>query len=490
VGTFGMPASIVLGRMVPGTALGVLVGDTAYAWLAWQLAHREQRQDVCAMPLGIDTPSMFALCFGVVGPAFVVSHDATVAWSTGMAVLFLMGLGKIGAAFIGAALSRILPRTALLAAISAVAVALIMFLPFGKIIGEPVGGMVALGVILISLVGQARVLWRVPAVVTSVVAGLAAIWLARQFGYAPSEVSSYAVSWSTHWPLPSTMFVAGLDLAWRYLPLAIPVALATVVGGVDVTESAALAGDRYSTRSILLVEGIATLVAAVCGGVIQNTPYIGHPAYKRMGARAAYALAAGLFIGVGAMTGVIGVLIAVLPESVVLPIIVFVGLEMSAQAVLESEPRHVRAVALALVPVLAAMVNIELGGLIGAAGIDVAQLAPSWQHTLQTLHMMGNGFIVTAMLWSAWLIWVIDGRFAHSAAIGLAAALMTLFGVMHSPFADGHMFLPGTDTPQQVFALVAGYLFLAVLCLAVHGQRRRAQGPIEMGTMPSSTKAA
>ena len=43
-------------------------------------------------------------------------------------------------------------------------------------------------------------------------------------------------------------------------------------------------------------EGLATIVGALFGGVIQSTPYIGHPAYKAMGARSAYTLATALFV--------------------------------------------------------------------------------------------------------------------------------------------------------------------------------------------------
>ena len=69
------------------------------------------------------------------------------------------------------------------------------------------------------------------------------------------------------------------------MPIAIPLALATVVGGIDCTESAAAAGDEYPTGQIIAVEGLATLFGGFFGGVIQSTPYIGHPAYKAMGAR-------------------------------------------------------------------------------------------------------------------------------------------------------------------------------------------------------------
>src|SRR5262249_56365231 len=83
----------------------------------------------------------------------------------------------------------------------------------------------------------------------------------------------------------------------HYLPIVIPFALATVVGGIDCTESAAAVGDEYDTGQVIAIEALATLMASLCGGVIQTTPYIGHPAYKAMGGRAAYVLATALFVG-------------------------------------------------------------------------------------------------------------------------------------------------------------------------------------------------
>src|SRR3990172_7001708 len=40
IGAFHFPKDIVLYRMVPGTAVGVLVGDLIYAWLAGRLGRR------------------------------------------------------------------------------------------------------------------------------------------------------------------------------------------------------------------------------------------------------------------------------------------------------------------------------------------------------------------------------------------------------------------------------------------------------------------
>ena len=117
-----------------------------------------------------------------------------------------------------------------------------------------------------------------------------------------------------------------------YLPLIIPFALLTVVGGVNNTESARVAGDDYDVRSILLAEAAATLVAGLAGGVAQTTPYIGHPAYKEMGARAGYTWLTGIFIGVGGMLGYLSNLIELVPLAVLAPVLVFLAINITVQA--------------------------------------------------------------------------------------------------------------------------------------------------------------
>ena len=141
--------------------------------------------------------------------------------------------------------------------------------------------------------------------------------------------------------------------AIRYLPVAIPLALATVVGGIDCTESAAAAGDDYPTGQIIAAEGLATLVGGFFGGVIQSTPYIGHPAYKAMGARSAYTLATALFVGAAGIFGYFDWIFFFIPKAVIFPILIFVGLEITAQSFHATPVRHYPAVALACVPALA-----------------------------------------------------------------------------------------------------------------------------------------
>ncbi len=464
IGIFHLPSGLVIGRMLPGSALGVLVGDLAYSALAIRLARRERRADVCAMPLGIDTPSMFGLCFGVIGPAWQITADADRTLAIAGAVLAMMGLLKIAAAFFGEFVRRSLPRSAMLSALSAVAIALICFFSMAKIIAEPMGGLVALGVVISTLVAGRRLPWRVPAMVAAVSLGTLA-WALGRAVLGGGPIATAGAATGVHWlqPAPSLAWIDAIGLAMPYMPLALPFALVTLVGGIDNTESAAAAGDRYATRDILLVEGIATFVAALFGGVLQNTPYIGQPAYKRMGCRAGYTAATGLFIGLGAYAGVVGLLVSWLPESVLVPIVVFVGLELSTQAFRETDTQHLPAIAIAFIPAIADLALVQWNGLLAGLAIKPEHLPAAQLAEYRALNLLANGFIVTSMLWSTLLIDIIDRRRRRILVVSGLAACLTLLGVIHSPFPDGRLFVPDAALPPATFLLAAGYVLLGAV---------------------------
>jgi len=463
IGVFRVPSSLVIGRMLPGSALGVLIGDLAYSALAYRLACREQRQDVCAMPLGIDTPSMFGLCFGVIGPTWLLTHDGDRTLAVSSAVIAVMGVVKLAAAFFGDIVRRSLPRSAMLGALSAVAIALISFFSMQKIIAEPVGGLVALGVVLSTLVGGRQLPGKMPAMVGALALGTAAWALAQSLGAAPAATlySDAGFAWLV--PKPTLLWLDGLRASLPYLPLAIPFTLATLVGGIDNTESAAAAGDRYATRDILLVEGAATFVAAIFGGVMQNTPYIGHPAYKRMGCRTGYTVATALFIGLGAFVGMVGLLLSWLPDSVLVPILVFVGLELSTQAFRETDREHLPAIALAFIPAIAQLVLIHWNSLLSTVQVAADKLPAAQQASYHALTLLANGFILTSMLWSTLVIDIIDRRRGRILIVSILAALLTLVGAIHSPFADGRLFLPDASLPRSTYLLAGGYLLFGVV---------------------------
>jgi AGZA family xanthine/uracil permease-like MFS transporter len=473
IGVFKFPADLVLSVIVPGTALGVLAGDLAYTWLARSLGRRTGREDVTAMPFGIDTPSLFGVVFGVLGPVMLATGDARLAWKIGMGVTIAMGVIKLALALVGDWARRVVPRAALLGSIAGVAILLIAFLPARKVFGDPLVGVVSLVIVLAGLTGRIRMPWGFPAALAAVAAGGLIFWgralLLPAAAHTPSVVAVPALALTLPWP--TLAWLDTLEDLIPYLPLAVPFALATVIGGIDNTESAIAAGDEYRTRDVLLTEALATIAAGTCGGVVQNTPYIGHPAYKAMGARAGYTLATGLAIGGGAAVGVISLLVALLPEAAVAPILIFIGLEITAQAFVASPARHAPAVAVAFVPAVAALVLIETQALLGALGRSVVDLAGDARAGWETLLVLGNGFIVTALIWATAVVHLIDRRLRLAAlALGIAS-VASLFGVIHSPLPQGALVWPATAGSSLPVSLAGAYGAAAagVLLLALMG---------------------
>ncbi|MDP6620352.1 MAG: NCS2 family permease, partial [Nitrospinota bacterium] len=82
-GLLGMPAALVFGRILPGAAVSILLGNVFYAWQARRLARRLGRDDLTALPYGINTVTLFAFIFFVMLPVYRASGDPDLAWRVG-----------------------------------------------------------------------------------------------------------------------------------------------------------------------------------------------------------------------------------------------------------------------------------------------------------------------------------------------------------------------------------------------------------------------
>lgn len=460
--TFHYPADLVLTRMIPGTALGVLFGDVVYTWLAVRLKRRTGRNDITAMPLGLDTPSTIGIAYAVLGPAYLATNDAVLAWKVGMANLFLIGIVKLGTSFIGGMVQRIIPPAGLLGSIAGIGLLFLGFLPLIEIFNLPIVGMVALGLMFYVLAGKMELPFRLPGILVAVVLGSLLYNFLGYGGYiADFQAPSFALQFSL--PRFSVGFLAALPETLKYLPLAIPFGIITIIGGINNTESARLAGDTYRARSILLTEAFSTLIAAFFGGVAQTTPYIGHPAYKKMGATKWYTLATGLFIGIGAMAGLMSPMIELIPKAVLAPIFIFIGFEIISQAYAAVPPQQSSAVTVTFLPTIANMVLVILGQFLSQCKISTEALPLNLKTLYQTLTILGNGFILTAMLWGGMLSALISKKPTVCAVYALVCAALTLCGLMHSIFPSGEVYLPWSIQGHLHWEVASAYFILAAL---------------------------
>lgn len=489
IGGFGVPATIVFTKMFPGTALGVLLGDLGYTWLAVRLARRTGRNDVTAMPFGLDTPSTIGMALLVLGPAFARFRAAGLdpdaaglqTWYLGMAATAGMGVLKFILAFAGRTVRQLIPQAGLLGSLAGVALMLIGFFPMIELLQVPIVGFLALGLALYALVANGAVPWRVPGVLFAVVVGTLVYYGLGLLGWAGMHMATPSLpTLRLALPHPDAGILQGCAALADYLPLIIPFALLTVVGGVNNTESARVAGDDYDVRSILLAEAAATLLAGLAGGVAQTTPYIGHPAYKQMGARAGYTLLTGIFVGAGGMLGYLSNLIEFIPLAVLAPVLVFVSLNITVQAFSAVPPRHAAAVAMSFFPSIARLLSIELGDPKFVTPERFAALMTSAEHGLPVLAVivaLGNGFIITATIWAAFVVEMIERRLRSAAGYLAAGGALCCFGIIHSVRADGSSYalwqLSGMARGVAVQFSVA-YFVLAAALLILSLQRPRA----------------
>lgn len=472
-GVFGYPAELVYSLMIPGTALGVLFGDVVYTWMAMRLAKKTGRNDVTAMPLGLDTPSTIGVALGVLGPVYLETKDPILTWQVGMATLMLIGVLKIVFSFFGDWVGSHVPQAGLLGSLAGIGIALLAFFPMMKIFSAPIVGLTSLGIILYAIIAHRKLPWGLPGAFVAVAVGTALYYLLGSNGVFGMAVTAPSLEFHLSVPVPTFAFVYGFAKALAYLPIALPFAILTIVGGINVTESARVAGDNYRTRDILLTEAIATVVAALFGGVAQSTPYIGHPAYKAMGGRAAYTLATGLFVGVGGALGIMSFVVQAIPEAAITPILMFVGIEIVAQAFMATPKKHAPAVAFATFPIVAYLVLIQMDSVMGTMETVVSSAPVALLREHELLRAIGHGFILTAMLWGGALADLIDGKFRNVVVYLLLCAVFTLFGIIHSVAPSGGVYLPWHRVGNGlVWQMAIGYAVIAVMLLFASGRKQ------------------
>jgi AGZA family xanthine/uracil permease-like MFS transporter len=470
--TFNYPADIILTRMIPGTAIGVFFGDIVYSYLAIRLQKKTGRRDVTAMPLGLDTPSSIGLAYAVLGPAYIVTRDAELTWQIGMTTLFMIGVVKVITSFCGAWVQRVIPTAGLLGSIAGVGLLLLGFLPLIEIFNEVVVGIVALGIIFAVLLGGMKLPGRIPGVLIAVLLGTAIHFILGYTGHIP-EFKEPSFEMSLCLPVFSVDFFKTLPQSIQYLPIAIPFGIMTIIGGINNTESARLAGDDYRMRDILLTEAFTSLIASFFGGVAQTTPYIGHPAYKKMGATHWYTLLTAISIGIGSVIGLLSLIVGIIPRAVLAPIFIFIGFEIVHQAYKEAPEAHSPAVSLSFMPVIANLVIIILGQFLGAMAITPDMLPMRLQVMYQSLTVLSNGFILTALLWGSMLAFLIDRKPRLASLCTFACALFTLFGIIHSVSPAGEVYLPWTVASNAHYTIALAYILLSGILLTFTRQTNR-----------------
>jgi adenine/guanine/hypoxanthine permease len=188
-----------------------------------------------------------------------------------------------------------------------------------------------------------------------------------------------------------------------------------------------------------------------------------------------------VFVGVGGMLGFLANLIELVPLAVLAPVLVFLALNITAQAFSAVPARHAIAVAISFFPSIARLLTIELSDPKYISPQKFAALMTAPEHGLPTLSVivaLGNGFIITATIWAAFVVELIERRLRAAAAYLLVGGTLCFFGIMHSVRLDGSAYvLPLLAGAERNAALqyCAAYFVLAGVFVLLSLQQHRAK---------------
>jgi AGZA family xanthine/uracil permease-like MFS transporter len=472
LGVVNLPEDLVFGRILPALGIALPIGNLYYAYLARQLAKREGRTDVTAMPYGPSVPHMFIVVFVIMLPVYLSTKDAKLAWQAGLAWAFIIGVIVLLGAFVGPWIRAHTPRAAMLGTLAGISIAFISLRPAFQMWEVPWIAFVALAIVLVSWTANVRLPGGLPGGLVAVIVGVVIGWAATAFGWSDymkaSNVQASFAQFGLHLPLPSAEVFYGLANVAPLLATAIPLGIYNFTEAMNNVESAAAAGDSYNLRKILLADGIGAVVGAVLGSPFPPAVYIGHPGWKAVGGRVGYSLATGIVIALVCFLGLTALLLAVVPLAAILPILLYIGLVIGAQAFQASPKEHAPAVVLAIIPNVAAWGHLQVDSALNAAGtaaatLGIDKLAGSGivYHGMQ---LLGGGAVLAGLVLGAIAAFIIDRQLKLAALWAFAGAVLAFFGFIHGETLGW--------AQQPLVAL--GYALFGAMCLVLGGQKQAA----------------
>ncbi|ORE92520.1 xanthine/uracil/vitamin C permease [Stappia sp. 22II-S9-Z10] len=478
---FGMPTEIVFGRILPGAAIAIMFGVAVYAYLAKRAAAKAGR-DVTALPYGISTPVMFVYLFGVIGPIYWATNDPMLAWQVGIGAGFIGGIVAALGAIVGPMLKAITPRAGMLGTLCGIALVFIGSVPLAEIFEKPLIGFASLAIILWGLVGRFKLPFNAPAGLAALVVGVVIAIILGESTLSVDGLGFYP-------PLPYFGdLVLGIQHLWAnpelFLVL-IPVQIYNFIETMNNVESAEAAGDHYPVAVCQVTDGAGTMVGALFGSPFPTTAYIGHPAYKKMGAHAGYVIAVGTVIPLAAFFGLLAFLGDLMPVAAAAPVLVFVALSLVTNTAGSVRPEHMAAVAFAILPHVSDFLIVKWGSLMGALGAAGVEGLPQLGDPALTAAMLqqgahytghlalSQGAILTGLIWGAIVASLIDGEFKVAGGFTLAGAAMASVGIIHG--ASLHM--PTLAGPTGGYLLAAAFFLIYPLVLGDKAADRVEAGP-------------
>lgn len=461
----GMPPELIHGRILPAVGISLLVGNIYYAIQARKTKDQNGKY-ATALPYGVNTVSLFAYILFVMKPVVDQTGDIELAWMVGLAACLGSGIIELAGSLVAGWIKNITPRAALLATLAGIAITFIAMDFSFRIFDDPLVGFAPLAFIFIQYIGKRTLPAKIPAGLAALVTGTLLAWALGRMDTVRLVESTTIAFQMPGFYLPELVEALFSKYMIEFLPVIIPMGLFNLFGSLQNLESAEAAGDKYPVQSSLAVNGAGTIVAALFGSVFPTTIYIGHPAWKEMGAGSGYSVANGAAIALFCLFGLVGFISSLIPVEAGAAILLWIGITIAAQAFQATPREHATAVVVGFFPALAAWGLLLIKNALMAAGTNIEvvgiEALGGFFPGFSGLIALERGFIFTSMILAAMSVAVIEQKFANAAGWALAAAAVSATGLIHG-FAIENGDVVNVYGPSHTWPFIGGYFVIAVI---------------------------
>jgi len=427
----GIPFEFSVAHLLPGYALGFLIGSLGLCAAAIRLARRENRNDVTAHVYGNNVPAIIAYTLAIMLPVYLETHDAEQAWRIGAAAVIWTGLIKLAASPFANVIRKLIPQPAAMTVFGAAMYSYLALVLLQRVFDQPVVGLIALAIVITAvLAGVPITRRRIPPFLVAWLIPLAA---GIAIGYVHPA-----------WPglRPTLPFVASLGplsalpLAIPYLSVIAPMAIYHVLQDIASVAGASAAGDDYDVREILFWDGLGTLICGAAGSTVAPVVYALHPPYKHMGARIAFSFWTPILFTLVVISGLSLFIAQLFPWSILAAMIAYIAVGVGMATLRRVDPKYLSAVLLGFVLTTGAVVAADVNSVLPALGLSAAnpQVLSALNRTIYwaSVQGLGNGFLFLVLVVASVLTELINRNFGRAAAWCCVAALFSWFGLMHS----------------------------------------------------------
>lgn len=433
---FGMPADIVLGRIVPAIGVTNFLGCLWYGYEAKMLAEKEKRHNVTAQPFGVGASQLSGWLYLIMGPVYWQTGDAMKAFYIGLAAAFIGGLIEILGALCGKYIAKYTPSSALLGNMASGAFIWLGVAGFATVFDKLEYAVLPLFFIIIDYLGKADKRWRkLPTGIIAIVVGVVIAFFTGNVDFTEVTTSFHDIGF-----YPPRFFgkeiLEGIKGIVPYLPVIIPLQINNFLSTLQGLEGAKQVGDAYPERRSMIMDGFFTTLGAFLGNPFPTTVYYGHAGWKEIDARAGYSVVVAFLYLITCVSGLTGVIMSVIPVEVVMILIVFIGLSVAATTFKQTEAKYTEVILLSMVPIIFQYIDLLIDEVIQAAGAVRADISlevfAEYSVPITGIQVLSYGAFLSSLLYAAVLACVIDKKYTRAAVFSLILAGCSFIGMIHN----------------------------------------------------------